>query len=505
MQVTVRVRPKQDWASVASATGLADVAPQDRTYLTREQLEQQLGASAADIAQVTHFAQGHGLTVVYANTAERSIQLAGTAAAFSAAFGTSLHEVESPQGTFRGRTGRLTVPDNLGGVIEGVFGLDNRPQANPHFQFKRPGAGRIAARGATQAFTPPELARLYDFPAGLDGKGQCIAIVELGGGFRPQDLKAYFHRLGLPVPTVKVVRIDGAQNLPTTADSDDGEVLLDIEVAAAVAPGAHIVVYFAPNTSQGFLNAVSAAVHDKENKPSVISISWGAAESNWTAQAMNQFDQVFQAAALVGVTVCCASGDNGSSDGETDGQPHVDFPASSPYALACGGTRLAAATKGIASEVVWNVGKDSATGGGVSSHFPVPAYQQQLRLPAKGKSKKTAALTGRGVPDVAGNADPNTGYEVRVDGQDMVIGGTSAVAPLWAGLLARYNQKLSKPVGFLNPLLYGSLANKGVVRDITTGNNGAYAAAVGWDACTGWGSPNGQALLAALEAMGQPA
>lgn len=503
LQVTVRLRPKQDWTSVANSSGLADIAPQDRTYLSREQLEQQLGASEADIAQVTHFAQTHGLTVVHADAAERSVQVAGTAAALSAAFGTALHEVSTPQGTFRGRTGVLTVPETLNGIIEGVFGLDNRPQADPHFQFRRPEPGRIVARGATQAFTPAELARLYNFPTALDGKGQAIGIIELGGGFRPQDLKTYFQRLQLPIPVVKVVRVDGAQNLPTTAESADGEVLLDIEVAAAVAPGAQIVVYFAPNTSQGFLNAVAAAVHDKVNRPSVLSISWGAAEPNWTAQAMDQFNQLFQAAALVGVTVCCAAGDNGSSDGETDGQVHVDFPSSSPYALACGGTRLAAATRGIVSETVWNVGKDSATGGGMSAHFPVPAYQQHLQLPAKGRNAKSSALTGRGLPDVAGNADPNTGYEVRVDGQDTVIGGTSAVAPLWAGLIARYNQHLAKPVGFLNPLLYGSLAGKGLLRDITTGNNGAYAAAVGWDACTGWGSPNGQALLTALEALGK--
>ncbi|WP_217275273.1 S8 family serine peptidase [Hymenobacter sp. BRD128] len=305
-------------------------------------------------------------------------------------------------------------------------------------------------------------------------------------------MKTYFAGLKLPAPTVKVVSVNGGRNQPTTANSADGEVLLDIEVAAAVAPKARIVVYFAPNTSQGFLNAITAAVHDTTNKPSIISISWGGPESTWTAQSMDQFDQTFQAAALLGVTVCCAAGDNGSADGVADGQPHADFPASSPHALACGGTKLTANAQTISDEVVWNEGPDSATGGGLSAHFPVPDYQRALTLP-------TATPPGRGLPDVAGDADPATGYQVRVDGQNMVIGGTSAVAPLWAGLLALLNQKLPKPVGFLNPLLYGSLAGKNVCRDITSGTNGAFAAAPGWDACTGWGSPQGASLLAALQ------
>jgi kumamolisin len=233
-------------------------------------------------------------------------------------------------------------------------------------------------------------------------------------------------------------------------------------------------------------------VHDKVNKPSVISISWGSSESNWTAQAMTQFDQAFQAAAAMGVTICAAAGDNGSADGVHDGKQHADFPASSPFVLGCGGTKLVASGQAIGSEVVWNEGANSATGGGVSSYFAPPNYQANLP-PIAGK-----ALTGRGVPDVAADADPATGYQVRVDGQNLVFGGTSAVAPLWAGLVALMNQKLGHPVGFLNPLLYGSLAGKGLLNDITVGNNGAYAASTGWDPCTGWGSPNGARLLQAL-------
>ena len=268
-----------------------------------------------------------------------------------------------------------------------------------------------------------------------------------------------------------------------------------IEIAAAVAPKATIAIYFAPNTSQGFLDAITTAVHDKINKPSVISISWGSAESNWTLQSMTQRDQAFQAAAAIGVTVCCAAGDNGCGDGVADGKVHVDFPASSPYALGCGGTKIVASGLTITSEIVWNEGSKSATGGGVSATFGLPSYQAKANVPPAAQPDHHI---GRGVPDVAGDADPASGYQVRVDGQNLVFGGTSAVAPLWAGLIALMKQRLSKPVGFLNPLIYGSLAGKGLFNDVSSGNNGAYSASAGWDACTGWGSPSGAKLLKAL-------
>ena len=271
--------------------------------------------------------------------------------------------------------------------------------------------------------------------------------------------------------------------------------MLDIEVAAAVAPKALIAVYFAPNTDKGFLDAVTMAIHDTTHKPSVISISWGSAENNWTEQAMTSFDQAFQTAAALGVTVCCAAGDNGSADGEKDGKAHVDFPASSPFALGCGGTKLTASGNTIADETVWNESADSATGGGVSDFFPLPQYQSTAGIPP---SANPGSHKGRGVPDVAGDADPATGYLVRVDGEEFVIGGTSAVAPLWAGLIALMNQKLSHPVGFLNPLIYQPVVGKGSFRDISSGNNGVYSAKQDWDACTGWGTPNGAKLLQAL-------
>jgi kumamolisin len=267
--------------------------------------------------------------------------------------------------------------------------------------------------------------------------------------------------------------------------------MLDIEVAGAVAPSAQIAVYFAPNTDAGFLDAITTALHDTVHKPSVISISWGSAESNWTQQSLTAFDQAFQAAAAMGVTICAAAGDNGSSDGVNDGANHVDFPASSCYVLACGGTNLQASAGKITSETVWNeLPNMGATGGGVSDVFDLPAWQQGLQITtAQGAGSQ---LPKRGVPDVAAVADPQSGYKVRVDGQDTVIGGTSAVAPLWAGLIARINAIKGNPIGFITPQLYKTGA---AMNDITQGNNGAFFSSSGWDACTGLGTPNGSRIV----------
>ena len=461
--------------------------------LSRQDFAKLHGASPSDLAAVRAFATASGLTVTQEHAARRTVILSGTVEKFNAAFGVQLKQYSHPDGTYRGRTGVIELPAELDGVIEAVLGLDNRPVANPHFRI-RSTAKAIKARGAAApvSYAPTQVASLYQFPPGT-GEGQCVAIIELGGGFKPADLKTYFAGLNVGSPKVTAVSVDHGNNAPTgSANGPDGEVMLDIEVVGAVAPSAQIAVYFAPNTDAGFIDAVTTAVHDTSNKPSIISISWGSAESTWTAQAMSAMDSAFQAAATMGITVCVASGDNGSSDGQTG--DHVDFPASSPHALGCGGTSLHASATAITSEVVWNDGAGGgASGGGVSAFFPTPTWQTGKKVLKKGGS--AAALTRRGVPDVAGNADPDTGYNVRIDGANTVIGGTSAVAPLWAGLIARLNQNLGAPVGFLNAILYGHVQG---FHDITQGNNGNYEASPGWDACTGLGSPNGAKLSGAI-------
>ena len=472
-------------------------------HLSREEYAANHSASPDDIAKVVNFAAKNDLSIVETDPAGRKIVLAGTAAAMSAAFATELQCYEHPNGTFRGRTGPIHVPTELDQIIVGVFGLDDRPQAQPHLQILDKAVTTNTANATSVSYTPVQVAQLYDFPTGAsnDGSGECIALIELGGGYKSKDLHTYFQQLNIPMPKVSSVSVDKGHNHPAgTVNSADGEVDLDIEIAGAIAPGAHIAVYFAPNTDRGFLDAVTKATHDAINNPSVISISWGSAESNWTAQAMQAMDAAFQAAAAMGVTVCVAAGDNGSADGITDGLAHVDFPASSTYALGCGGTRLEAANNQPASETVWNESANSATGGGISDFFPLPAWQANAKVPP---SVNANHHVGRGVPDVTGNADPQTGYSVYVDGQNAVFGGTSAVAPLWAGLIALINQQRGLSVGYLNPTLYqnyAQLVQANALRDVTTGNNGAYSAGTGWDACSGVGSPDGAKLRDALSA-----
>ena len=473
---------------------MAKIDAGEGTPVPRDEFEKRFGASQEDVAKVERFAAQYGLTVVRADPGSRSVVLKGTIEAFQKAFDVTLERFQHHNiGEYRGRTGPVNVPADMHDAVTAVLGLDSRPQARPHFRFRPPFK---PARGLAQAsFTPVDLARLYDFPPG-DGAGQCIGIIELGGGYRTSDLSAYFSKLGVKAPKVVAIGVDDAKNAPTgNPNGPDSEVTLDIEIAGAIAPGALLAVYFAPNSDSGFVDAVNRAIHDTTHKPSVVSISWGGPESMWSAQSISAFNDVLQTAAALGVTVCVASGDSGSSDGVGDGSDHVDFPASSPYALACGGTSLSASASGIQQEVVWNDGdQGGAGGGGVSGTFALPAWQKGLSAARAGGGH--TALAKRGVPDVAGDASPQTGYEVLIDGNETVVGGTSAVAPLWAALVARINALNGKPAGFVNPKLYKA---KTACRDITQGNNGSFAAAPGWDACTGLGSPDGVKVAAALK------
>jgi kumamolisin len=459
-------------------------------HLSRAAFEERFATSPDDIEAVRSFAGSHGLKVTRTHAGSRTMWLSGTVAQFGAAFGVSLHHCTYAGGSYRGRTGAIHLPDALHGRVDAVLGLDNRPTAQTHFRI------RPAAAAGTPSYSPLQIAGFYDFPAGT-GAGECVGIIELGGGETASDLKTYLSGLGIKTPPkVVVVPVDGGSNAPTgDPNGPDGEVMLDVEMIAALVPQATIAIYFTPNTDAGFIDAITAAAHDTTNKPSVISISWGGPESSWTQQSTTALDSALQAAATMGITVCVACGDSGSSDGVTDGADHVDFPASSPHALACGGTTLNAKGTTVTSETVWNDGaQGGATGGGQSTIFALPTWQNGLNItPTSGTA---TALTMRGTPDVSGDADPETGYNVLIDGTKTVIGGTSAVAPLWAGLIARINAANGTPLGLVNPALYATAAS---FNDIAQGNNGDFAAAVGWDACTGLGSPNGTKLAAALK------
>jgi kumamolisin len=454
--------------------------------VSREEFDRKYAASAADFAKLRRFAHECGLTVdeSASSLARRTIVLRGTAQNLEKAFGVELHDYQVADKKFHGFTGTVSLPQEHAEVVEAVLGLDARPLAKPHIRFLNK-----AKKSASTSYSPLQVAAFYSFPTEVNGAGQTIGIIELGGGYNPSDISTYFSSLNLAPPDVVAVSVDGGANSPTTPSSSDGEVALDIEVAGAVAPGAKIAVYFTPNTDQGFIDAITTAVHDTTNNPSVISISWGGPEESWPQLSLTALDDACQSAGALGVTITVAAGDSGSSDGATGN--NVDFPASSPHVLACGGTKLVGSGTTITSEVVWNDGSQGgATGGGVSDDFPLPTWQANAHVPAP-----TTSTGGRGVPDVAGDASPETGYSILVDGTQEVVGGTSAVAPLWAGLIALINQLRGTNVGFVNPALY---AAPSAFHDITSGNNGAFKAGPGWDACTGLGSPIGTAIASAL-------
>jgi kumamolisin len=441
-----------------------------------------------DIRHIRRFAAHHGLTVITAEPARRLVKLEGTVAQCEAAFGTTLALYRQGALQFRGRSGALHLPVDLLPIVQAVLGLDDRPAA-----FAR--ALDLAGTPAMASFRPNQVGGFYDFPTGVSGIGQCIAIIELGGGYLDSDNKAAFAAMGLPMPEIVAVPIDGAGNTPGQSVAADQEVALDLQVAGGIAPGARLAVYFAPASYMGFVDAVGAAIHDTVNRPTVISISWGTNETAWSVAARQAMDTAFQDAATLGLTVFTSAGDHLATNGNPDGHLHVQYPASSPWAIACGGTEIATDGRSILGETVWSdIGDGEGTGGGVSTLYPVPGFQATAGVPPHPETNQP----GRGVPDVAGNAAEASGYRIVVNGAAKTIGGTSAVAPLWAGLTALINEQAATPLGFFLPTLY---AEPGLLRPITEGDNKpkgtdkGYAAGPGWNPCTGLGVPRGQALF----------
>jgi kumamolisin len=532
LSIYTRQNPHPPEATVGSLDALSTDLPGKRRYLGNEQFNSIYGADPADLEKIATWAKANKLDVLETSVPMRRVQVQGTIQDIERAFSLELNEYQHPHdGQYRGREGEVHVPAELLGIVEGVFGLDTRKVGHPR---RRRNTGRVVALDSLKStpsnpfpcsFFPPQVAELYNYPANLDGSKQNIAVFAFNGepspdprgGYSLVALKTYFEQvLGGKTPTIKDVVVQGPGNDPgpDTGASDQqgdstGEVMLDMCVVGSVAPGATIFVYFTEFTSQGWLDALHEAIAG-DNAISVISISYGNPEDDpqgaWSKMGVRVVNQAFQAAIAKGITICCASGDDGSSDQVSEGA-HVDFPASSPFVLGVGGTKLVAASGApptIAEETVWNeiMQDEGVGGGGISSVFTKPSYQSGAHVPP---SANPPHRIGRGVPDVAAVADPETGVVVmHIDGQQLEsIGGTSAAAPLWASLIARLNQGLDARCGFLNPVLYTKCAT-GVLRDITAGNNGAYAAGPGWDACTGLGSPDGQRLLHALSSSVRP-
>lgn len=489
MDVTVKLRRKAP---------LPEIDPVHPQILTAEQIAQDYGASPEQMDLAARTFEGYGLQVTGTDLASRSLRLHGTVGAVEAAFGTKLFDFQTDAGTQRGRSGALDIPAALADVVEGVFGLDERRVARARQSERR------AAHTQAGLFSA-QLAALYNFPPG-DGGGQTVALLEFGGGYFEKDLAHFCRLAGVPLPAVQAVSVDGA--VTDAKDGQEGEVMLDVEVVAGACPGAAISVYFSSFDEQGWVDALDRAVGDR---PTTISVSWGLAEDDpqWSQGAIQAISDALHQAALTGITVCVASGDDGSSDQITDGLAHLDFPAASPYALAVGGTSFSLTGGQIADEVAWKQGDGrradggGSTGGGVSQIFARPAWQT-----ATVPSVNPHPIDGRVAPDIAALAGAPF-YAAVVDGKAGAVGGTSAATPLWACLICRIAAGLpaGKRLPFLPPLLYpqagGQGAGKAGCSDITAGDNvtatvGGYQAQAGFDAVTGWGSPDGVALLAAL-------
>lgn len=481
------------------AEGLASYSTQVLSY---DDFHQQFSADESDIQSIVDFANANNLTVTKNHATGATVTLKGSAGAFNSAFKITLLNITDSNGTYRSYVGKLTVPENLINIIDSIIGLHNP------VSFKRETI-RLTDNASLRALTPLQVAAAYNFPNN-GGVGQCIALIEIpsydsngiqnGGGFTVPNLSSSFATLAIVPPTVEFVSIDGITNIPglSTDKSNTPETMLDIFVAGAVAPGAKFIVYEGPSDLAGVYDSIYAAVHDTTNNPSIISISLGVGEQLLSGTILSAFDQLFQQAAILGITICVSSGDTGSI--QSDYSINVSWPASSPWVLSVGGTSLELNDNNtIFSEVAWN-NILGASGGGVSSAYPAPSWQTGL-IVTDYPAATTSTISGRGVPDVSANGDPYSGYSFYygTDNRYTIgVGGTSAAAPLWAGLIARFNALTGYRAGFINPTLY---ANPGIFQDITVGNNSisnsgisGYGTSVGWDAVTGLGSPNSVAI-----------
>lgn len=326
-------------------------------------------------------------------------------------------------------------------------------------------------------FTPVEVAKLYGFPEEYDGTGQKIGIIQLGGGYILSDIHFYLQNIGITkIPNIVDISVNGAQNNPSDISGANFEVYLDLEIIASISPGSDIRIYFAPNSIDGFYSAIYRATIDNCD---IISISWGLTETYLRQIDLDRYNNLFKNSLDKKIYIFCASGDRGATDGTS--VLNVNFPSSSPNVIACGGTTLNSENNTYISELVWNNNPTtSSTGGGVSRYFNKPSYQNNI--------DNITNYTKRAVPDISGNANPKTGYRIYIKGEWFVIGGTSAVSPLWSGLIARVNQSINSRITLLHNKLYNAQIN--LCTDIISGNNGGYNAQYGFDLCTGWGTPN---------------
>lgn len=500
-----------------------------RRALTHEEFEAKYGLASKDLSAIQRFAKSHGLRVTSVQRDRCLVRLAGDAAAVRKALGVDLRRYQHGDASYLSHTQPVVLPRSLHGLVEWVLGLDTRPLVT-HSMSALPVPVETAAQAGLRSYPPPEVARMYRYPA-TQGAGQCVGVIELTGGYRPEDLDAYLAWMGVErEPPVTV-----GPNKPTLSTASNAEVTMDVELVSALCPKARVVVYNAGSKDYSLTDyhrVLAMAISDRENLPSVLTTSWSFYEGSLIQQGDEAaFERLFREAALLGITVCAASGDLGSQVPVPGGSPTqaitlaaTSYPAASALVLGCGGTTLQSAGGAILHERVWNrlgevmsmgaLGVSTSAGassGGVSAMNALPLYQRGMNVPHQVMTSWTSGVfelvsftPGRGVPDVAANADLHTGYQIYFKGQEGVAAGTSAAAPMWASLVVLLNEALGQRVGFLHPRLYALVAEgEPVVRRITHGGNGAFFASEDalWNACTGLGSPDGEALLKGLRKL----
>ncbi|HTD37015.1 MAG TPA: S53 family peptidase [Candidatus Limnocylindrales bacterium] len=500
VRVVFKLAPREEPHTEAVRLGL--LLPRERPVPRYGAVTARFGADPRAVDAVVAFALRYGISVVAASAPARMVVLEAPVPLMNTAFGIELLVFKTPGFTYRGYDGPLHVPRDVAEVVTVIAGLDNRifaeraRRAPRSFVLKPPSDVRTAPASAPQ-FTVPALAGRYGFPLDLRGTGQRVALLVFDDTFAQSDLDQYFRGLGIVRPPVRAISIGGFA-------TDHGNLVepgMDLEIVGAVAPAAETVAYFSSFTEGGWLETVTTAIHDRCLTPSVISTCYGDAEAEdrrliFGEPGLTELNRTFAEAALLGITVTAASGDLGGTNQRAPGGPlRVRFPAAMPFVLACGGTMFDA---NGGAEVVWKDSAGMRTGGGASEFFEKPAWQASANVPLR----PGCDFRGRGFPDVAALAALD-GYALFLEGKSIANGGTSAATPLWAGLIALINERLDairpgQTVGFLNPLLYSGLGSSPAFNDIRTGDSVEFSASIGWDPCTGWGSPNGTELLRAL-------
>jgi kumamolisin len=473
-----------------------DFAELTRRVTLKELRAERRGILKGSIERVRRFAEQQGMTVRAVDVLGRNVTLRAKASDAERAFSTRLLWVDDAgeRRHYPRREPRLPRP--LARIAHAVLGLDTR---KPRFSRLRQNA--VADIGS--GLLPSEIARLYGIATPRRGAGQRIAIIEPAGGYDPADVASACRAMNVAVPDIVDVGVGKGRNAHGVDARADMEVALDIQVVAGVAPQARIVVYFTELSEPGLVAGVCRAVHGPQ-RPDVIIITWGEPEIFWPTDSRLGLDSVLQDAVRLGISVVATAGDDLARERMAGGKVYVNYPASSPYVLGCGGTRITLdpARTAIADEVVWNDNGERGTGGGVSEEYIVPAFQTGARLPGSLNDGKS----GRGVPDVAAAAAPSNGYRIFLGGAPVVASGTSAVAPLWGAFIALLNAERGKALGFVNDRLYQAPA---LLRPIISGDNIDAVSGLGykagpdpgWNACAGLGSPRGDAIIAALTAM----